>query len=543
MRRILCLGPRLTAILVGLVSLAGMILVVFATDSGPGVGGDATIYLTSAKNLLAGHGLGWMEADGTFRLLPYTPPFYPLSLSFVGLFASDLVAGARWFNVMLFNATIVLTGLYLYRASGLGWLAVILAGLVAFSPVIIGVQVWAMSESLFLLLCFGGLFALVEYLYQPRGGWLIAAALLSGQAFLTRYMGAACLLTGGLALLVYGLRNERRLNLPALKPAFVFSVIAALPMLVWILIDLSTTGTVSSRSGQPASAYGQRLLEMYPALESIVLFWLVPDSVTGRLPGIVRALGWLVPLAGVLALGFALSRRAIASQGQNRRAGLLGLVLALFVVAYLLVLAVVQVFTYPPVTLAARMLSPVHMAFLILVAALVFFALEYLLRGRRIGAALVWLALFTLLGTYVLRGGLVARRFYGTGIGYNAPEWQESETVAAAKALPADVPLISNEVTALMYFADRPAYTLQEIFADKPQAQFTVYGAGADESQRVFQQENGALVLFYNTLYEDFAMYGEQTDERIAALTEGLYPYFVSDDGAIYFYQKPSFAP
>ncbi len=543
MRRFLSLSPRWTYLLIALAALAGMALVAFATSSGPGVGGDATIYLTSAKNLLAGRGLGWTEADGSFRLLPYTPPFYPLSLSFVGLFASDLVAGARWFNVLLFGATITLTGLYLYRSTGQGWLAVIAAGLVAFSPVIIGVQVWAMSESLFLLLCFGGLFALVEYLYRPRPGMLIAAALLSGLAFLTRYMGAACLLTGGLALLVYGLRSERRLSLKALKPAFFYSVIAVLPMLVWILIDMSTTGTVSSRSGQPASAYGQRLLEMYPALESIVLFWLVPDSVTGRLPGILRALGWLVPLAGVLGLGVVLSRRANEENGQNQRAGILGLVLSLFIAAYLLVLAVVQVFTYPPVTLAARMLSPVHMAFLILVAGLAFFALEYLLRGKRIGAALVWLALFALLGTYVLRGGLVARRFYGTGIGYNAPEWQESETVAAAKALPANVPLISNETTALMYFADRPAYTLQEIFTDKPQTEFTVYGAGADESQRVFRQENGALVLFYNTLYEDYAMYGEQADERIAALTEGLYPYFVSDDGAIYFYQKPSFAP
>ncbi len=543
MRRILCLSPRWTYILIALAMLAGMALVSFSTVSGPGVGGDATIYLTSAKNLLAGRGLGWTEADGTFRMLPYTPPFYPLALSMVGIFASDLVAGARWFNVLLFGATIALTGLYLYRSTGLGWLAVILAGLLAFSPVLIGVQVWAMSESLFLLLCFGGLFALVEYLYQPRAGLLIAAAVLAGLAFLTRYMGAACLLTGGLALLIYGLRSERRLNLRALQPAFVFSVISALPMLVWILIDLSTTGTVSSRSGQPASAYGQRLLEMYPALESIVLFWLVPDSVTGRLPGIVRALGWLAPMVGIVGLGVVLSRRASESLGQNRRAGLLGLVLALFILAYLLVLAVVQVFTYPPVTLAARMLSPVHMAFLILAVALAFLALAYLLRGKRLGATLVWLALFALLGTYVLRGGLVARRFYGTGIGYNAPEWQESETVAAAKVLPADVPVISNEVTALMYFADRPAYTLQEIFADKPQADFTVYGAGADESQRVFREENGALVLFYNTLYEDYAMYGDQADERITALTKGLYPYFQSDDGAIYFYQKPSFAP
>ena len=86
-------------ILLLLASLLGMALVIYATTFGPGVGGDATIYLTSAQNLLAGKGLGWTEADGSFRLLPYTPPFYPLVLSALGLLVRDMVAGARWLNV------------------------------------------------------------------------------------------------------------------------------------------------------------------------------------------------------------------------------------------------------------------------------------------------------------------------------------------------------------------------------------------------------------------------------------------------------------
>ncbi|HPC05781.1 MAG TPA: hypothetical protein PLI60_03595, partial [Anaerolineaceae bacterium] len=66
-------------------AVVGMTLVAYSTSLGPGVGGDATIYITSARNLLEGRGLGLIEADGSFRLLPYFPPGYPLALSLFGL--------------------------------------------------------------------------------------------------------------------------------------------------------------------------------------------------------------------------------------------------------------------------------------------------------------------------------------------------------------------------------------------------------------------------------------------------------------------------
>ncbi len=61
-----------------------------------------------------------------------------------------------------------------------------------------------------------------------------------------------------------------------------------------------------------------------------------------------------------------------------------------------------------------------------------------------------------------------------------------------------------------MYLAGRPAYALQEIYQDIPQETFTVYGEGDDVAQRVFREQNGALVLFKANLEEDFAMYGDQ---------------------------------
>jgi len=534
--------------LLALAALVGMALVAYATYYGPGVGGDATIYLTTARGMLSGIGPGWIDADGTFRLLPYTPPFYPLTLSGLGLLVKDLVAGARWLNVVWFGVTILLTGAYFFRATRRLWLAVLLAGAVAASPVLVGVEVWAMSESLFILLGAAGLFTLLEHLASPRKSTLLAAAVLCGLAFLTRYSGAALLAAGALALVLLGRGGDCRIRLrlgrQELGEAVFFGIIAALPTLIWMVIGYAITGTISSRSGQPPSAYWQRFLETGPALQEIYLFWLVPDSVSARLPGILQAAAWIIPLALLVGLAWLLAGRAKTT---DRPTGLASLRLAalfgLFVLVYLIVLTLVQVFTYPPVTLASRMLAPAHLAVLVLLFALLHLALDLLWGNSRLALALVYLVFAGLVGSYALRSALIARDYHVSGIGYNALVWRTSTAVSLAGKLPKTVPLISNETTALMFLADRPAYALQEIYQDHPQETFTVYGTGEDAAQRAFREQGAALVLFKANLEDDFAMYGDRAAERLEALTRGLYVYYDGEDGSIYFQTQPAFAP
>ncbi len=566
-----------------LAALTSMVLVAYATTLGPGVGGDATIYLTSAKNLLAGRGLGWVEADGTFRLLPYSPPFYPLALSVAGFLAGDFTAAARWLNILLFGGLVFLTGWYFARltarqvpSSSRPWLSGVLAGLVACSPVMVGVQVWAMSESLFLLLGFAALLLLADHFAWPHPRKLIIAAVLAGLALLTRYMGVAFVATGGLALLCMGpggrLTARRAANLRRgpnegvtlqiqrgrIREAFWFGLIALAPMVVWLAIDFSVTGTVASRSAQPAAAYWQRFLEIGPALHQIVLFWLLPDSIIARIPGLIQVALWLIPLAGMA--GFAwlvrrsILRRAVPPEGgsgggdrtvlgDDGGAAWLAFLLGLFIVVYLVVLTFVQVFTYPPITLASRMLSPVHLAVLALLLTLIHLGVTVCAPCSDLVVGLISLVMVGLLGSYLLRSVMIARDYHQDGIGYNARAWRESQVIEAVRTLPAETPLISNEVTAIMYLAGRPAYALQEIYQDQPQQPFSVYGSGEDAAQQVFRSQDGALVLFEANLREDFSMYGDQVDRRLEALTDGLYRYFKGEDGAIYFAGPPSFLP
>ena len=83
-------GTWVIAALICAAAAAGILFI--SMVQGPGVGGDATIYITSARNLLEGNGLGLINAAGEFRLIPYFPPFYSLVLAFFGLFAIGLFA-------------------------------------------------------------------------------------------------------------------------------------------------------------------------------------------------------------------------------------------------------------------------------------------------------------------------------------------------------------------------------------------------------------------------------------------------------------------
>jgi len=358
-----------------------------------------------------------------------------------------------------------------------------------------------MSESLFILLGAAGLFTLLEHLASPRKSTLLAAAVLCGLAFLTRYSGASLLAAGALALVLLGRGDDRRIRLRLGRQEFgeavFFGIIAALPTLIWMIIGYAITGTISSRSGQPPSAYWQRFLETGPALQEIYLFWLVPDSVSARLPGILQAAAWIVPLVLLVVLAWLLSGRAkFADRPTGPTSLRLAALFGLFVLVYLIVLTLVQVFTYPPVTLASRMLAPAHLAVLVLLFALLHLALDLLWGNSRLALALVYLVFAGLVGSYALRSALIARDYHASGIGYNALAWRTSTAVSLAGKLPKTVPLISNETTALMFLADRPAYALQEIYQDHPQETFTVYGTGEDAAQRAFREQVAALVLF-----------------------------------------------
>ena len=99
-----------------LLMIAGtaVVMVLLATRHGVGLGNDSTTYITEARQLLRGHGLSTaMGAPVT-----HFPPLFPLLIAAPGLAGVDVMTAARWLNLALLAANVMLIGVIVYHSAG-----------------------------------------------------------------------------------------------------------------------------------------------------------------------------------------------------------------------------------------------------------------------------------------------------------------------------------------------------------------------------------------------------------------------------------------
>ena len=520
-------------------AVLGVFALAVSTAKGPGIGGDATIYIKSAENLLNGTGLGLVGPYGEFRLLPYFPPFFSLVLAFFGLLGFDLVWSAQWLNILLFGGLIWMMGSFTHRVTRSIWLAMLLASSAAISPVLIPVYSWAMSEPLSIFLGFAGLWFVLPELSGEQKTWKwVVGGLVTGLSLLTRYSSAAFL--GAWALFIL-LRTEGAFS-KRLTNAVKFGAAGSIPMLAWVIFDLTHTATVGSRSLESGSGIAGRLIDFWPALEEVLLFWFIPESWVSNPPYPVFLNHALVIGLCAIVFGglvFFIRKREFFKEGSARSSYDLMLALGVFILSYFIVVFGVYLLTYPPITIGSRMFSPVHIAVIWVVG----LALSLLMRyfNGNTFSRLLPVILVLVVGWYGARSVRIVRQNYELGLGYNSLAWQQSDTMRQVRQLPESTLIITNEETAILFLTGKSSLAYQEIFQDQPVEDFYRYGDGTlplDDAQEAFRHEGAAFVLF-DSVYEQLeGIYGAQTAQRVESLTTGLEQTYHGEDGAIYYYPK-----
>jgi hypothetical protein len=531
----------LTHRMIELTALLAVVTLALSTRWGPGVAGDATIYITSARSLVQGLGLGLPGPQGDFRLLPYFPPFFSLVLSVFGWLHINLTDAARWLNIGCFAGMVWMAGKFTYRFSQKSVFSILAAVILAVSPVLIPVYAWAMSEPLSAFLGFGGLILTVYAInYPEKNSYWVFAALLTGLSFLTRYsalayIGAALL---GILLLTRGSWGGR------LARAFMFAVISAVPMTIWLVYDVLNTATVGSRRLLTLADMISRFASFWPPLKDSILFWIIPESwfYAPVYPSAINQL-WIPAALVILVAWIAVVAVKLkkGSQDFDDRFTHLVILLVGFVVLYFGVILGVYLTTYPPITIANRMLSPLYTAVLWLVVLLGIITVKLWPQNKSIQISLTLFLVLTCV-YYGWRSTRLVINYYNDGLGYTAPVWQQSQTIEQVRNLPAGTIIVSNEINAIQYLADRPAYPLKEIFNDHPLDTFSRYGDGSlnnDQSQQLFRDGRAVLVLFDTIDDQMSGLYGDRTSERISDLVKGLNQTYRGADGGVFYYPKP----
>jgi hypothetical protein len=213
-----------------------------------------------------------------------------------------------------------------------------------------------------------------------------------------------------------------------------------------------------------------------------------------------------------------------------------------FIAIYLAVIFGVYLTTYPPITIANRMLSPLYTAFVWLIGSLAILTVMVWPK-RTILQAGVTSLLIVFCFYYGWRSARLIKDYYTDGLGFTAPTWQLSQTMERVRQLPGNTLIVSNEPNAIQFITGRPAYPLMEVFNDKPVDSFSRYGDGPFDNepyqqQQLFHDGKAVLVLF-DTIDDQFSgLYGDRTGERISDLVKGLNQTYRGSDGGVFTYLK-----
>jgi hypothetical protein len=312
-------------------------------------------------------------------------------------------------------------------------------------------QAW--SEPLFLPLCFGSLFALSEYLREPRSRWLLASAGLAAAAVLTRYVGLALVLTSMLLIASRGRARWRNL--------LMFSGIALAPLAAWAVRNAVVA--------EPA--LGHRTLAWHPIgvaqlgqLAYTLLDWFLPNQVAARLVssgGTFSPIGAvaLVVLAAAAVAVLARVRLAQSLQSLQSLHPLVSRVLPVFVGAYVATVLVAASAFDHRIQVDSRTLSPVFVALTVWLGAGTARLTQQHSLPRMAVAGVASLLL-------VISGGRLAattQRAHAEGISYSSTKYLSSVVTDRVRQLPVDAAIYSNAPDAIYLLTARQAFALPDV--------------------------------------------------------------------------------
>ncbi len=201
-----------------LIMLAGVcasLLMWWITDLGPGVSPDSTVYIETAKNVLAGKGFSAGGEPATYGgAYGDSPPAYPLLLAIVGLSRhGDIIRSGRLLGTLLYGINLVLFVIVVRMCTARSLSATACAVFVFLSSTIVmEVHVMAWSEPLFIVFTLAAFVLLSLHVSRPTTFSLMVTSLMVGFAMVARYAGVALLPTMASALLLLGNRSIRHGN-------------------------------------------------------------------------------------------------------------------------------------------------------------------------------------------------------------------------------------------------------------------------------------------------------------------------------------------
>jgi hypothetical protein len=519
------------------VAAAAGLVILATTRDGLRVGNDSVEFIVSARNLLAGKGLGLIAPSGGFMPLRLHPPLYPLVLSGLDLLGLDPLAAGRWLNVALMVGLVFLAGLGVYGLTQSLPLSLASAALLAAASPMIELFSSALTEPLFIFLGLVSVMLLYRAARDHRSSHVALAGAAAGLSAVTRYPGVALLPVGAIYLgLFWGGPFRRRL-----WPVSEFLLIASLPILLWTGVLSFAYGTSPSGIADTGGGLWVALAPVRIAFADLLWSWFplaqmipVPPY---RMKLALIGMGLLATLTAVALSSWRARGRASGNRGTP--ALRVGVLLVLVTFLYAAVVAIAYAVRNPQPDLVERTLFPVSLGLTAASLAFLAFILGVWAKGRGPSLVLSVLVLGLLLAQ-LPASFATARSLWAENAGLTSPGWRASCILRALSNLPADLRLISDQTAAVLLYKNVYPYEIPELEAGARVPLQRPFGQGDSGVEKLFRERQAALVLFETMIWDLDTIYYGDAAARLRGMTNGLIEVSRCADGGVYLAPSPS---
>lgn len=516
--------------------IIGSLIIFYSTPYGPKVFSDSTIYIMSAKNLAAGHGLGVYLPSGRFDPLVIFAPLYPLVMSIAAFLEVDLVLATRVLVIALFGLLIITECILVHSLTHSFWLSLVVGLFTLTSPLFLSMYTSALSEPIFLFLELLGLLLLCIFISSDKRWSLLISAVLFGLAAISRYIGIAGIVSGCICLMLLVKAHWKQ----RLYDVMIFIAISVLPLassLFWlgkpsvqdplkVKISISQFWTIT----RPFRA---RFVDAVWNLFSLPTYL---KSFTYREKLYILMFLFLLLISFISWAWWKVRLNASRSRSTYQRITLISL-MYIFIVVFIMSLMLAYMYRVPQLVLDTRQLVPLLLPSIIILFTSIFLIAERFLTSH---LSIFILLIFTVLviAPSIPKSVQLVMKLHESGDGYAGKEWRSAAIIQEVKKLPSSIPIISNEPGLVHFYIGRMPYDIPELRSPDPLKEFIRFGDDYEDGvQRIFREEGAALVIFPLSFYWQMCdLYFEETDLRIETFTQGLNQHFSSGSGDIYYY-------
>jgi len=446
---------------------------IIATHLGIGLYPDSIVYIGTARRILNGDGLRFLNDIGQIAPVTQYPPLYSLTIAALGVLGLDPLDGARWISLCFYAANAFLAAWIVQRVTSsiwASWLACFLA-LTAFPMIYISSQ--ALTEPIFICFVLLALIMLGDFFTTGESSRLYGAALLIGISCLVRYVGLAFLATGGFAILIF----SRTSWTARLWDAAKFGILGSFPLAIWVTRNLFSAGNAVNRT---FSFHPPGLNDLLPAIDTAG-YWLLPISMVERIQWLSRAIVG-VALLTVLCL---------LSQSHYAKTRYVQL-LVFWCLGYGSFLLVSMSLNDQPLYFDTRTLALPYMTVMLL-------AVSFIYEWQQKKAALPFSlrpAIAMLLTLQLTNGIVWLKQSYSDGIGFATEQWRTSELIGFIKNAREPLVLFSNAPDFLATLANKPAQMIPRKVNPDTYKPNEHYAAEFDALREQLIKPNTVLVYF-----------------------------------------------